>query len=266
MKQIFFLLFFLMPFITQELAAEPLPPTPSWRKLFLYDGWVKNFSSSELDEGNPFDEIGPYNAANLFDRHNTTAWVEGVPGDGIGETIYFTIGKKLKKNIFIENGFQKSESLYEKNNRIKTAKFTIFVSFMLPADVTEIGSYLQCRQYDEQHIIHLKDVYGHQKIKFPFDKEKLSNFSAETMKLFEQDYRAELEKRNEYKSGISADCYTGYVVQMEILDIYKGSKWEDTCLTDIWFSSNDEVKRIPTNQTITSVFKGKDGNIYVNQQ
>ena len=48
------------------------------------------------------------------------------------------------------------------------------------------------------------------------------------------------------------------------MNIYKGSKWNDTCLTDIWFSSQDEIKRIPANQTITAVFKGKDGSIYVN--
>lgn len=261
---VLFLLFSILLCITQELFAETETATSSWQKLFFYDGWVRNFSSSELDEVNRFEDIGPYNAANLFDRNNTTAWVEGVPGDGIGEVICFTIGKKLKKNIFIENGFQKSESLYEKNNRIKTARLTIFVTFMLPGDVTEIGSILQCRQYDKQHIIHLKDVYGYQKIKFPFNQEKLSNFSAKTMVLFEKDYRAELDKRQEYTSGISAECYIGYVVHLEILDIYKGSKWDDTCLSDIWFSSQDEVKRIPANQTITSVFKDEDGNIYIN--
>ncbi|MEA2097157.1 MAG: hypothetical protein U9P73_10760 [Candidatus Cloacimonadota bacterium] len=265
MKQILkILLFCIMLLMLHELFAETESATLSWQKQFFYDGWVKTYSSSELDKVNPFEEIGKYNASNLFDRNNRTAWAEGISGDGIGEVVYFTIGKKLKKNIFIENGYQKSESLFEKNNRIKTAKLTIFVTFMLPFDVTEIGSYLQCRQYDEQKVISLLDNYGYQKIKFPFDQERVSDFSAKTIALFEKDYREEIERRNDYTLGFSIDCYTGYVIRLEILDVYKGSKWDDTCLTDIWFSSKDEIKRIPLNQTITSVFQNEDGYIDIN--
>ena len=59
--------------------------------------------SSELNPP-PFNEFGEYGAHNLCDKDFSTAWVEGVEGNGIGESINIGIGNELKDYIFFVNG------------------------------------------------------------------------------------------------------------------------------------------------------------------
>ncbi len=33
-----------------------------------------------------------------------------------------------------------------------------------------------------------------------------------------------------------------YIMLLEIVDVYKGSKYKDTCISDIWFSYGEEKK------------------------
>ena len=54
----------------------------------------------------------------IMDGDTTTAWVEGVDGNGEGESITFTFGDLyVVSDIKIWNGYQKSEDLYYKNAR-----------------------------------------------------------------------------------------------------------------------------------------------------
>lgn len=54
----------------------------------------------------------------IMDDDVTTAWVEGVDGNGEGESVTFTFGDSYSvSGIRIWNGYQKSEDLYYKNAR-----------------------------------------------------------------------------------------------------------------------------------------------------
>jgi len=61
-----------------------------------------------------------YDATNLFDASTGTAWVEGAPGNGIGEwvTVEFET-LRLVKSIHVQNGYQKSPDIFAKNNRVR---------------------------------------------------------------------------------------------------------------------------------------------------
>ncbi len=61
-----------------------------------------------------------YGVANLFDASTGTAWVEGEPGNGIGEwiTIEFETLRRVK-SIHVQNGYQKSNDIFQKNNRVR---------------------------------------------------------------------------------------------------------------------------------------------------
>ena len=76
-------------------------------------------ASSQLEEqfGNTYD---PENA---IDGDETTAWVEGADDDGVGEWIDVTFDNDEPiEAISISNGYQKSEELFQKNNRIRQAE------------------------------------------------------------------------------------------------------------------------------------------------
>ena len=64
-----------------------------------------------------------YGPASLFDNALDTAWVEGVPGQGIGEWIVVEFDKRrLVTGIDINNGYNKDLDLYEKNSRARDIK------------------------------------------------------------------------------------------------------------------------------------------------
>lgn len=59
-----------------------------------------------------------YGPANLADGDSRTAWCEGVPGPGLGETITLHIdGGSSFQRLLIGNGYGKSNKSYRQNNR-----------------------------------------------------------------------------------------------------------------------------------------------------
>ena len=61
-----------------------------------------------------------YGAQNLFAGSSASAWVEGRDGNGVGEwiTIEFD-GMRLVRSITVRNGYQKSNDIFRKNNRVR---------------------------------------------------------------------------------------------------------------------------------------------------
>lgn len=143
-------------------------------------------SSSTLQEKNR-----DYKVQNIMDRDWDTAWVEGVPGNGIGEWLEIVnLGsnnrgmKQTLSGMFIINGYVQNENgdgqsrrLYEANNRVKR----IGISF-------SDGSYIERELQDH------KSFY--QEIEFDREVETTS-------------------------------------VKIKILEVYPGSKYDDTCISEI---------------------------------
>ena len=68
------------------------------------------------------DEYGTYHNYHICDDDSSTAWVEGVDGDGLGEWIALIKHDSVTLNkIEIHNGYKKSDKTYFRNNRLKTA-------------------------------------------------------------------------------------------------------------------------------------------------
>ena len=70
-----------------------------------------------------------YGAENLIYTSRMNAWAEGVPGDGIGESIeiremYYGIGEDVFRynEVCIVNGYAKNETTWQENNRVKSMK------------------------------------------------------------------------------------------------------------------------------------------------
>ncbi|MCP3922532.1 MAG: VWA domain-containing protein [Desulfobacterales bacterium] len=76
-------------------------------------------SSYLIEKNRPKNAYAP---ENVFDGKKTTAWFEASPDDGIGEWLKVTFSKSKKINkIGILGGYPKTNKLFKKNNRIKTA-------------------------------------------------------------------------------------------------------------------------------------------------
>jgi len=148
-------------------------------------GNYKVISSSELDS----TKTNNYSAKSANDLNYKTAWVEGKSDDGIGEFIEYHFENKSPRitSIKISNGYQKSESVWKNNNRVKSLK--------LYTNGNEFG------------ILKLSDTKTDQEF-------KLGTF------------------------GHNADG-SDLVLRFEILEVYKGDKYSDTAITEIYFDGID---------------------------
>ncbi len=146
-----------------------------------------------------------YTIENIHDLDLTTAWIEGNPDYGIGES--FTIEFDWKEDyegfgkvynfygvIEIFNGYCKSEKVWTENSRIKTLKM----------------------YYNERPVclIELVDTWQYQRL----------------------DLRKFFKEPNFFPNG-EIEAKDGDKLKFEIIDVYKGTKYKDTGLSEFVFES-----------------------------
>lgn len=207
-----------------------------WQELSIHDAVHLHLASSELDDPGAY-EFGRYGAHNLFDHDSTTCWAEGVSGDGIGELLYIGFEENIQ-SIVIVNGYSKTKNLFYKNNRVKEIKFSIFVGINKPGYVSEICVFYDAIKFKQDTIIQLEDTMAPQEIAFPFNWEELNQFKKSSLQMFVKDHTKELEDLGIEEGELNVQ----YIMLLEIVDVYKGSKYEDTCISDIWFSYGEEKR------------------------
>ena len=154
-------------------------------------------ATSELTEGRTV-----YYASNLHDRNCDTAWVEGKSDFGKGERITINTGRKWVTQILLVNGFRKSEKTFYENNRIK--RIALYVDDVKMGEM-EFPDRKYCR-VDMTNIL---------------DEGELLNLGD----FFSGDYSKTMQGR-----GFRPDSK----IEIEILDVYKGTKYNDTCVSDIY--------------------------------
>ena len=146
-----------------------------------------------------------YKVENIHDLDLTTAWIEGKPDFGIGESFtlefdwkedYEGFGKAYNFYGVIEifNGYCKSEKHWIENSRIKTLKMF----------------------YDDRPVclIELVDTWQYQRL----------------------DLRKFFKEPNFFPNG-EINAKDGGKLKFEIMDVYKGTKYKDTALSEFVFES-----------------------------
>jgi hypothetical protein len=83
------------------------------------------FATASASSSLPADEAGTYEPVAAIDTALETAWVEGAPGDGVGEWLLVTFPRPLVvERLGISAGYSASDTLFQANNRIKRATLT----------------------------------------------------------------------------------------------------------------------------------------------
>ena len=177
--------------------------------------WKKGRSSVLIEKGKAEDT---YELSKLDDNDLSTAWVEGVKGDGVGEYVLqsisgldndgchvgfdYDIGKNIEINLIINDGFCKNKILFEKNNRVKKAKITIYD---VPLVVGQNNTYVKAEPTILcDSIIDLADTMDEQKFKFI------------------------IRLRGDYPNSEPE-----VLLKFTILDVYKGTSYDDTCISEM---------------------------------
>lgn len=192
-------------------------------------------ASSELNPVDPFEGPGEYGAHNLFDRDLNTAWVEGVEGYGTGEYIITEAGTQLPSVITIHNGYQKTERLYRMNSRPRKLKLSLYAGFFFEGDVSEIATRYRIKQIDGPVYIEMEDRMGLQNIIMPFIRESAIECKDSLTAVFYSDHEEEIEQRKKMCPTCDLVPRFSFFVRLEIADVYEGSEWDDTCISEIAF-------------------------------
>ncbi|MEA2082015.1 MAG: hypothetical protein U9O97_04690 [Elusimicrobiota bacterium] len=204
-------------------------PPGAWEEMVLRDDDERLYlSSSELENRGPYVR-GPYGARNLFDGNIKTCWSEGAKSDGIGESICVALEKETK-NIILQNGYAKNTEVFIANNRVKEAELSILAGINIPGEVTETGVLFNTLQYKKTKTIILEDSPEPQTIAFPFKWRSLVKFRTAAIRSFRKLHRKKL-------TGIKQSPQAVLILQLKILSIYKGTKYDDTCITSISFQN-----------------------------
>jgi hypothetical protein len=214
-------------FENQALTRESV--NEHWEDISFWDHGI----SSKLIE-----ESYNYAWESIRDKDFSTAWVEGSCDDGIGEWVIIPIkgnyqylnyennilNKKFNVNLRINNGFCKNEKTFYNNNRVKKAKITIYEVPLRTGQHKTYALEEPCIMYETEII--LEDTMNQQ------------NFS--------------------FTCSPKAPFLEGHLylyVQLTILDVYLGEKYQDTCISEM--SATAEVIEEETEEKKKSLFKRK---------
>jgi len=147
-----------------------------------------------------------YGARNVEDNNPKTAWVEGAQGPGAGEVLLITEQINVQKRIEIWGGLGSSNALFKANNRPKTIR--VHVIRATPDSPGQYGTnYRNLISVASAQII-LKDLNGFQPLTVP----------AIRRETFTRDQN---------------DWEYAYWLLLEIVDVYPGSQYQDTCISEI---------------------------------
>jgi len=220
-----------------------------WESFRLRDYCGQLFSvSSELDAPKNPAKFGKYGAQNLFDANPATCWAEGEKDSGIGQELKVTV-QGIPDKIKLINGYGKSPALFAKNNRIKELQLTCYAAFTIEGHATELATELNALKYPVEKTVTLADQAAEQKIDFPFDRARIAAFLKQAKIAFFQNHP-------ELAPG---KVQPFLLISLKIRSVYRGSKWNDTCLCELSFSfpkssTEKSISTVTTDKTENTVF------------
>lgn len=172
------------------------------------NSYIKNISSSSFlkETVNIFTEEGiipgaDFSASLLFDGIPETAWCEGVPGPGIGEYAAFETTRPLY-GMTIQNGFN---------------RFLVFGD-----EYFDSGDFAANIQNDARGIRDYHTLNNRPEIL------EIVTASGEVL------YNLQLKDSRETQTFPFVMLSPGWY-KIVVRDIYKGTKWDDTCLGEVGF-------------------------------
>jgi len=162
-----------------------------------------------------------YPAGNLTDMNLTTAWVPANKG-GIGDWIEFDFKEEDSlgrvTSLFLVNGYHKNQTSYEQNNRIKRVKVTL-TSFSHDEDENETG---------------IVDTFYYSFPDAPYQSINLTMLANQSTYVENERYNTTIyETPTPVFDLFLTDDLSVKSIRITITDVYKGTKYDDTCISEI---------------------------------
>ncbi len=157
-------------------------------------------------------------AANAADGNKSTAWAS--KGTGAALWLFINPGAATLEAV---NGCAKSPELFSANNRVKKLAVSVWTAEHLEGDVTEKNRAYRAARLSGDALLELKDSGAGQDIPLPFNWDELRFRRAEAASV--------LMKRADHRGR--KRLYSSFVLRLEPVELYRGLKHDDTCLSEI---------------------------------
>ena len=190
--------------------------------------YVEYFSTDITDYFNP-EKSSRYPSTNLFDGYFKTCWVAGSIKQKGKNILFIKIPDEIPidKVIFnIFSGYGKNKNLYYANARPKKIKISILSAYNPEGYDTEVTIKYIIKKYTVDKNFELADTFGVQSFPLNLNRQNLIDFQKENL----QNCRSFLNN-NKIKINLS------FILNLEITDVYKGNKYDDICISEIFFNN-----------------------------
>lgn len=205
--------------VTLLHPAPLLAGTPDMSQVQLWDlnlvQYKKSAQASSVlkEKGRP---ASFYAADKAIDGNQRSFWCEGRKDEGVGEWLELNFFPTYTKAISIAHGTIANRSLYHKNNRIK--HYQLLVTLKDGRTLTLDGAFkdTSCGPVDEEEAKSCKDdacVAKYKNACSKFRPKRYSHAAGEQIMLKK------------------AQCVVK--VKLRIRSVYKGNKYNDTCVTEV---------------------------------
>ena len=201
-----------------------------------FNPYVEFTSTDITDMFNP-EESSKYPSVNLFDGYLKTCWVAGSAETHINPVLYIKLPDKIDVDEIILNifsGYGKSKNLYYANARPHKINLTLFAAVYPEGFSTEVANLYVMEKYPLNKTINLADTFDVQSFPLNFDKKELLAFQKRVLT------QAKNFSGREYKRfagyGLPESYTSSYIMKIEIMDFYPGTKYDDICISEIFFN------------------------------
>ncbi len=198
----------------------------------VFNPYIAFYTTDITDFFNP-EGTNKYPSTNLFDGNLRTCWVAGSASKNNSNVLYVEIPREIPLDRLILNifsGYGKSNKLYLANARPKKIKISIYDSYVYA--VSEVVREAAIIKLPFEREITLADTCGTQSFPLKPDRDKLLRLQkadSEKFKLF--------AKKNDLPEFTEGSEQSYFVLKLEITDVYKGGKYDDICISEIYFNN-----------------------------
>ena len=198
-----------------------------------------DYYSSDIKDFFNYTETTKYPSDNLFDENFNTCWIAGSYKTKSYDTLYVSIPEEIDLDKVILNifsGYGKSKTLYYQNARPKKIKISLYAAYNPEGYDTEVIGIYYIKKYSEK-IVELSDNLGLQSFPLNFNKQKLIDFQKNNVGKAKYSARSLAKSKLGDKNSDIKIAVASFVLKIEILDVYPGTKYDDLCISELFFNN-----------------------------
>ncbi len=204
----------ILPVVSISLSAQT---GMIWEEISLID----TFTYTQLGTGS-YNSLYP--SSNLLDANFKTCWVGGSSSAGDTCKVFIRIPDIEDPVFFIFPGYGKNEDLFFKNSRPKTIRLSVYAAVNPEGFVSENAILYKAAKFPKSITLELADSFGLQSIPLYFPLKQLDEFREKVIKQYHADFQMPI-----------AD--TCMMLKLEVLKTRAGSKYDDICISEVFFNN-----------------------------